>query len=239
MATAVSPESVTGSGADGGSRRARFERWRQERPFWGCAIAIFAGIEIYLVAAAPLKVMAMQGLPGLLTLGVALIAMVLGGVTLFQPHLRSLTGLLTVVLGPLSIMATNLGGFIVGTVLLVVGGGLMLAWVPGDAVVVGGEQAEPTGLPSGVPSGAPEAAAPTAVAREPRPAGRRPAARTGITGVIDTLFGRDQRKPEPAPKKKPPQVKKRPPQKRPGQPGPQRAAQRTTAGDGPPAQEPR
>jgi hypothetical protein len=206
MATAVSPESVTDSGA-GGSRLARFKRWRQERPFWGCAIAIFAGIEIYLVAAAPLKVMAMQGLPGLLTLGVALIAMVLGGVTLFQPHLRSLTGLLTVVLGPLSIMATNLGGFI----------------------VVGGEVPEGAVVPADAPATRPV----------PRSAERRPQTRGGITGVIDTLFGRTQQKRKPAPKKKPPQGKKRPPQKRPGQPGPQRAAQRTTAGDGPPAQEPR
>lgn len=114
-------------------RRAEFRAWRQERPFWGCVFGIVGGVEIFAVAAGPLKVMAMEGLPGFLTWSVALAAVVFAGVTLFQPHLRTLTGLVVLILGPLSIMATNLGGFIIGMLMLIVGGGLILAWSPAPA----------------------------------------------------------------------------------------------------------
>jgi hypothetical protein len=143
MSTVASPGSRAGRGGLS-SWRANFREWRQSRPFWGCLFGLVAGVEIYLVAAAPLKVMAMQGLPGLLTLMIALVAIVCSGVTLFQPHLRMLTGLVVLILAPISILATNLGGFIIGMVLLIVGGGLILAWRPADrsAASAGGTAAE-------------------------------------------------------------------------------------------------
>jgi hypothetical protein len=50
--------------------------------------------------------------------------------TWVQPHLRLATGLIIVVFSLAAIMLTNLGGFIIGTLLGVHGGALMAAWRP-------------------------------------------------------------------------------------------------------------
>jgi Family of unknown function (DUF6114) len=131
MTNAAAPGSRVGPGAYDNARD-RFRVWRGSRPFWGAVIAIVAGIEIYGAAAGPMSVVVMQGLPGLLGMGIFLLTLVLGVVTLVQPHLRTITGGCIIVLGPLSIMAINLGGFVVGCLLLVTGGALILAWAPAE-----------------------------------------------------------------------------------------------------------
>ncbi|MFI7587611.1 DUF6114 domain-containing protein [Spongisporangium articulatum] len=117
------------------SRKEAFAAWRRERPFWGATLAIAAGLEIYSVAMAPMHVVVMQGLPGLLTIFIALVAVIMGAITLAQPPQRVITGWVILVLGPLSILATNLGGFVIGMILLVVGGSLVLSWEPLGAEV--------------------------------------------------------------------------------------------------------
>jgi len=148
MTIAATPGARRGPGGNAAPLRTRFRAWRQTRPFWGSAISIFGGLWIYLASMAPLNVVVMQGLPGLLTMGIFLVTVVMAGVTLFQPHLRSITGLIIVILGPLSIMATNLGGFVFGMVCLVVGGALILSWVPAeeqlDLEYIAGDSAAPT-----------------------------------------------------------------------------------------------
>src|SRR5690348_9116606 len=112
MSTAAAPGSRNGPGAT--SRVSSFNEWRARRPFWAVVVCLLGGIELYSVTQAPLSVVVMQGLPGLATLFIASMTVILGILTLAQPHLRSIIGWAIIVMGILSILVSNLGGFVVG-----------------------------------------------------------------------------------------------------------------------------
>lgn len=110
--------------------RAAFRRWRYGRPFWGGLLLALGGAWILLTMKASLKVVlhiGMQGLAGYLLPGLMVL---LGLLTLFNPTQRlfySITGVL-VSLG--TWLTSNLGGFLVGLLLGVVGSCLVFGWLP-------------------------------------------------------------------------------------------------------------
>ena len=110
--------------------RAAFRRWRYGRPFWGGLLLALGGAWILLTMKASLKVVlhiGMQGLAGSLLPGLMVL---LGLLTLFNPTQRlfySITGVL-VSLG--TWLTSNLGGFLVGLLLGVVGSCLVFGWLP-------------------------------------------------------------------------------------------------------------
>ena len=113
-----------------GAARAAFRRWRYGRPFWGGLLLALGGAWILLTMKASLKVVlhiGMQGLAGYLLPGLMVL---LGLLTLFNPTQRlfySITGVL-VSLG--TWLTSNLGGFLVGLLLGVVGSCLVFGWLP-------------------------------------------------------------------------------------------------------------
>ncbi|MCB5165133.1 DUF6114 domain-containing protein [Streptomyces bambusae] len=128
---------VAGGGAAGGARRSvlaraggGWRRWRRSRPFWGGLFTVLAGLEIAVLPLAPLKVMLHQGIAGIPSVLLALIMIVMGLAGWFAPHHRSLAGIVTALLACAALVMSNLGGFLIGTVLGIVGGGLMFAWRP-------------------------------------------------------------------------------------------------------------
>ncbi len=95
----------------------RFRQWRLERPFWGGFWAVVAGVWIYGIARAPFALVVVQGVAGIsaIILGIVFVVLALG--VWFQPQLRVLVGVLLIVLSIAAIMLTNLGGFLLGTLL--------------------------------------------------------------------------------------------------------------------------
>ncbi|MFF0300636.1 DUF6114 domain-containing protein [Streptomyces sp. NPDC004562] len=111
-------------------RRAAFRRWRHGRPFWGGLLLAFGGAWILLTMKASLKVVLHIGMQGLAGYLLPVLMVLLGLLTLFNPAQRlfySITGVL-VSLG--TWLTSNLGGFLVGLLLGVVGSCLVFGWLP-------------------------------------------------------------------------------------------------------------
>jgi len=107
-----------------------FRRWRAARPFWGGLLLALGGAEILLTQKASLKVVmhiGMQGLAGYLLPALMLIC---GLLILFNPAQRLFYSICGVLLSLGSWLTSNLGGFLVGLLLGVVGSCLAFGWLP-------------------------------------------------------------------------------------------------------------
>lgn len=91
---------------------------------------MLSGVEILWAPLAPLDVVLVQGLAGVASLVIAALLVAMGVLSWCQPHLRSVLGVVTVVLSLASFLTSNLGGFLVGMVLGLVGGSLVFGWTP-------------------------------------------------------------------------------------------------------------
>ncbi|HZE38435.1 MAG TPA: DUF6114 domain-containing protein [Stackebrandtia sp.] len=112
--------------------RQRFRRWRRTRPAWGGALAILGAIEIFALSYAPLQVMMLRGLAGIGSVLISVLVVILSVFSWVRLDLRSLLGIVIVVLGLASFVVSNLGGFFIGLLLMVVGGAMIFAWEPRD-----------------------------------------------------------------------------------------------------------
>src|SRR4029453_9513167 len=106
----------------------RFRTWRRTRPFWGALFAILGGAEILLTELAPLPVVIHIGLIGLVGFAVPVLMMLCGLMLWVAPHPRLFYASLILLLSLTSWILSNLGGFILGMVLGIVGGALALTW---------------------------------------------------------------------------------------------------------------
>lgn len=114
--------------------RRRFRDWRHRRPFWGGLLAMIAGLPILYFPYAHLSLggltfaMATTGGAGALIIGILMI--VLGISAWLQPMSRIFAGVATILLALVSIPVSNLGGFGMGLIPGLIGGGLMASWAP-------------------------------------------------------------------------------------------------------------
>ncbi|GAB2750165.1 DUF6114 domain-containing protein [Kitasatospora kifunensis] len=114
--------------------RLRFRVWRRTRPFWGGLLSAFAGFPILYFPYAHLQLgdltMAMATTGGAGSLVIGLLMMALGVSSWFQPASRVFCGIAVTILALISIPVSNLGGFAMGLILGLIGGGLLCAWAP-------------------------------------------------------------------------------------------------------------
>ncbi|GAA4016581.1 DUF6114 domain-containing protein [Streptomyces marokkonensis] len=115
--------------------RLRFRAWRGSRPFWAGLFTALGGIPIAYFPYATLKLgnmsiaMATTGGAASLIIGVLLITL---GMTLwFQQATRIFAGVAAILLALVSLVVSNIGGFLMGFLLAMIGGALALSWVPG------------------------------------------------------------------------------------------------------------
>ncbi|GHF43733.1 MULTISPECIES: DUF6114 domain-containing protein [Streptomyces] len=140
---------MAGSASESPARRhpwTTWRRWRKGRPFWGGLVTVVAGTEICVLPLAPLKIMLEQGIAGIPSVLMGLVMVVMGLTAWFAPQYRSLAGVLTVLMATAALVMSNLGGFLIGTVLGIVGGAMTFAWTPADREA--GEPAPPMHPPS-------------------------------------------------------------------------------------------
>lgn len=111
------------------SKRKKFKNWRAKRPFWGALLCIISGLIILYVPAQLYEVAAAPG-------SMIVVGLLLGGLTLLMgvlsftmPKLSTLLGILAILSSSLSIMGA-LGGFLIGTILGIIGGSICIAWKP-------------------------------------------------------------------------------------------------------------
>jgi len=131
LATTDSTLTEHGAGFSMGGLWLAINRWRRSRPFWGCLILAFGGWSVMkpMVGASFQMVvhMGMRGAsPYILGGGMILAAVV----ALFMPAQRHFPAIMALVFAVLSLPFANLGGWIIGMVLGIVGAGLVFAWTP-------------------------------------------------------------------------------------------------------------
>jgi hypothetical protein len=113
-------------------RAAALIAWSGERPWLGGAVTTLGGLAIAVLPNKGFTVVVLPGVAGLsgFVLGGLIIAC--GMFMLFSPQLHGFLGIATVLLSLVSFVTTNIGGYVIGLLLGIVGGSLGFAWNPPD-----------------------------------------------------------------------------------------------------------
>lgn len=127
--------------------RSAFWRWRHARPFWGGLFVLLGGAEIFLTIKAPLPVVVHVGMTGLAGFLVPVLLLLCGVLLLVNPQQRLFYSLVAAILALASWITSNLGGFIVGLLLALVGSALAFAWSPARHPQLPPDQETSAGMP--------------------------------------------------------------------------------------------
>ncbi|MEU8128628.1 DUF6114 domain-containing protein [Micromonospora sp. NPDC049049] len=110
--------------------RGRWRRWRRARPFSAAVLITLGGAEMLATLRAPLGVLLHIGPQGLAAYLVPTILVICGVLLITAPQQRVFYAVVSLVLGLVSWLTSNLGGFVVGMLLALLGGALAFAWTP-------------------------------------------------------------------------------------------------------------
>ncbi|WP_249346422.1 DUF6114 domain-containing protein [Microbispora sp. H11081] len=124
--------------------------WRRSRPFWGGLLVLVAGLELLSIpfATHALPLVIRSGAIGATYL-ISLVLVILGLMIWLQPDKRVFLGVVAVLISIASFVYANLGGFLIGMLLGLVGGALAVAWTPGETTAPGPATPEPPRPPAG------------------------------------------------------------------------------------------
>ncbi|GAA0736975.1 hypothetical protein Drose_35710 [Dactylosporangium roseum] len=126
---------MTPSHAAHAKYRASFGGWRAQRPFWGGVFLLLSGLELFLSGNLELALEVHFGPTGFLSYVLPAMMLLCGLLTWFSPGQRLFYGILGTLTALYALIGLNLGGFFLGTVLGVVGGGLAVSWAPAEPSV--------------------------------------------------------------------------------------------------------
>lgn len=110
--------------------RLAFRRWRRSRPFWGGFWSILGGVIIGYLPTMSIKLLIASGTTVMVAILVGLLIVIFGLFLWFAPYLRQIVGVLIALLAVVSLLTSDLGGFLIGMILAMVGGALGFAWTP-------------------------------------------------------------------------------------------------------------
>jgi Family of unknown function (DUF6114) len=139
--------------------RLAYRRWRRNRPFWGGLFMILSGAFLFLSGNLELGNLQIHlGVTGFLSYIVPAFMILCGALAWATPSQRIFYGILGTIAALYSLISVNLGGFLLGMLLGIIGGCLTVAWVPFKAKGIAiPAQREPDPEPD--PEPGPEAAA--------------------------------------------------------------------------------
>ncbi|MFF7637853.1 DUF6114 domain-containing protein [Kitasatospora sp. NPDC008050] len=110
--------------------RRSFKAWRGRRPFWGGLLTTLAGAEILVTEKAPLPVVLHVGMMGLAAYLVPTVLALCGLLLLFSPGQRLFYSILAILATLATWVTSNLGGFLIGMLLGLIGSSLAFGWAP-------------------------------------------------------------------------------------------------------------
>ncbi|MBA0124676.1 hypothetical protein H0B56_03885 [Haloechinothrix sp. YIM 98757] len=129
----------------------RANQWRRDRPFWAGLFTLAGGTTILILPANQYTVFALPGVAGLTGFLFGGLIAACGAFLWFLPEQRALLGVATVLLALASFVYSNLGGFLIGMLLSLIGGSLGFAWTrPSPQLTQRGPQTRPTPHPRGL-----------------------------------------------------------------------------------------
>jgi hypothetical protein len=116
--------------------RRRFRAWRGHRPFWAGLFTIAGGVPIAYFPYASMTLgnmtLAMSTTAGAGSLIIGVLLVTLGLTMWYHSIVRVFAGVAAILLALISIPVANIGGFVVGFLLALIGGALSVSWAPGE-----------------------------------------------------------------------------------------------------------
>ncbi|MFJ3792230.1 DUF6114 domain-containing protein [Kitasatospora sp. NPDC090091] len=130
--TAAAEAAPTGEPEAAPAARTRpgWRGWRGRRPFWGGLLVLLGGAEILFTLRAPLPVVLHIGMQGLAGYLVPVVMVICGVLILVNPTQRLFYSILAVLSSLASWITSNLGGFLIGMIIGVLGACLTFGWLP-------------------------------------------------------------------------------------------------------------
>lgn len=110
-----------------------FRRFRHTRPFWGGVFVLLAGLEIGVLPLGPTDPLLRAGASAFVGLLCSALLLAMGLLILLVPSQRLIAGAVAVAVSLCSFVLSNLGGFVIGMLLGILGGSLAVGWVPDTA----------------------------------------------------------------------------------------------------------
>lgn len=106
--------------------------WRSRRPFWGGVLICLSAAFLLLPAFTSLRIgdllITITSIAGVSTLLLGALMAVCGAAVIARPDTRIPAGVSAMILALVALPAANFGGFVLGTLLGVVGAASVLAW---------------------------------------------------------------------------------------------------------------
>lgn len=104
--------------------------WHRDRPLIGGILLVLGGIEIFFSGRLDFGQFRVRlGIDALPTIVVPVLLIVLGVAAVLLPRLHVALGILALVASLSSLVAVNLGGFLLGMIISSIGGVLVVAWM--------------------------------------------------------------------------------------------------------------
>ncbi|MEW2071457.1 DUF6114 domain-containing protein [Streptomyces sp. NPDC007346] len=132
----MSPESTGQNEHNLTVYRRGFRTWRGNRPFWAGLFTILGGVPIAYFPYADLHLgnmtLAMSTTAGAGSLIIGVLLITLGLTMWFHSIVRVFAGVAAILLALISIPVANIGGFVIGFLLALIGGALSISWAPGE-----------------------------------------------------------------------------------------------------------
>ena len=128
----------------------RFNEFRWTRPFWGGLYMMVGGAIMAWLPLGPITEIIRLGVGGIGGYICAILLIAMGLTVWIQPALRRAAGVVAVIVSLISFPVTNLGGFIIGMILGIVGGCMVFGWTPGPRDIEAATTPEPKPVTDGV-----------------------------------------------------------------------------------------
>jgi hypothetical protein len=113
-----------------GRARLFFRQIRRTRPFWAAIWTMLGGFIIFEIPYTSIGRIVKTGLPGVGGAAIGILIMAMGVFLLVSPSQRYVVSVITAVLALASFPISNLGGFVVGMALSILGASMGFAWMP-------------------------------------------------------------------------------------------------------------
>lgn len=113
-----------------------FRVWRRSRPFWAGLWTLLSALWLWSIPfLQPVLTqhkldLKMAGIAGVSTMAITPALIMMAAAMWFAPGYRVFAGIFTLICALLSMVVSNFGGFLLGMLLGVFGGGLAFAWTP-------------------------------------------------------------------------------------------------------------
>lgn len=115
---------------DPGGARQRLRTFRRTRPFWGCLVLSLGAYFIVSPVLTSVSATVSMGTAAVSSWIIATVMVAAAGVSLVMPGHRHFPAIVATIVSVASLVLANLGGYVIGMALGIIGSGMIFAWTP-------------------------------------------------------------------------------------------------------------